>query len=601
MNRSSGFGLIETIVVVGIIAVVGLGLAELMNNTFKAQNMSKVRSDAEVLVAEVRNLLSSSQACRNSFGPSPGPAYLANPASTYAVAALRDGSSSGGVIRYATNTVYGDQTVHLASMNLSGFLPGADVTRGEMNLTLSVTAEKDVIGPKSLSPRVIKISVEREPATGAIVNCVASAIMTDGLWRRSPSNVENIYFTGASTGGNVAIGTASPSNRFHLVTENLTGTTVGDDMFLDTYSPVVGTAPALIQRRARGSELSPLPVRSGDTLGAFVVWGHRGAAGFTSDVGGMYVIADDDFDVSTRTKMRLTTSNGTIQNQMVLASDGKVGIGNENPLRTLHVTSPPGTLGPFALTTSDFVFNTTGSIFVTEFGAVSGNTYTMLGALSQGGSVWGNLILQGAAAGNVGIGTTSPTTRLQVEGLISPASDNVWSLGSASLRFTSVYATNGTIQTSDARLKTDVQPSDLGLEFINRLRPISFKWNHGPDKGRHYGLIAQEAEKEIEKVRAKQNLKVEPSLVVHDKATDRYGLLYTELIAPLIKAVQELFGLVVANRSQIENVRQELQELRAANVELRRQMHDIRKARDCGLHDASDGLSSSLSRRSSMK
>ncbi len=58
------------------------------------------------------------------------------------------------------------------------------------------------------------------------------------------------------------------------------------------------------------------------------------------------------------------------------------------------------------------------------------------------------------SAGNVGIGTTAPTTfKLQVSGSVGPNSDNANNLGSGSLRWGTIYAGTGTINTSDERFK----------------------------------------------------------------------------------------------------------------------------------------------------
>jgi hypothetical protein len=140
--------------------------------------------------------------------------------------------------------------------------------------------------------------------------------------------------------------------------------------------------------------------------------------------------------------------------------------------------------------------------------------------------------------GNVGIGTTSPQTTLQVAGVISPATNNTYTLGNATYRFTEVYATNGVINTSDRREKKDISDTDLGLDFINRLRPVSYRWNTGVDNDVHYGLIAQEAEQAIAEIGKTEKA----SIVTHDEKTDRYGVRYSELISPLIKAVQELYN-----------------------------------------------------------
>jgi hypothetical protein len=94
------------------------------------------------------------------------------------------------------------------------------------------------------------------------------------------------------------------------------------------------------------------------------------------------------------------------------------------------------------------------------------------------------------------------------------------------------------INTSDRREKKDIYSTDLGLDFINKLRPVSYRWNTGVDNDVHYGLIAQEAEQAI----AETGITERTSIVSHDEATDRYGVRYSELISPLIKAAQELYN-----------------------------------------------------------
>jgi trimeric autotransporter adhesin len=156
------------------------------------------------------------------------------------------------------------------------------------------------------------------------------------------------------------------------------------------------------------------------------------------------------------------------------------------------------------------------------------------------------------SSGNVGIGTTNPGTTLQVAGVISPSADNTHDLGTVALRFKDIYAANNVIQTSDARLKTDIKDSDLGLDFINNLRPVSYYWKEGDPK-LHYGVIAQEAEKALsdaKKLSGREN-EVDNVIVTHDESTDRYGVRYTELIAPTIKAIQELYSELMGHNSRL--------------------------------------------------
>ena len=134
---------------------------------------------------------------------------------------------------------------------------------------------------------------------------------------------------------------------------------------------------------------------------------------------------------------------------------------------------------------------------------------------------------------------------------VRPAEDNTFRLGKDGYTYIDVWAQDTTINTSDATLKTDVAESDLGLEFILGLRPVSYRWivaeqlaippeeeggemTYAPRAGvrKHYGLLAQE---------------VKAALGERDFAgwgvgetTQTQFLRYSEFIAPLIKALQEL-------------------------------------------------------------
>ncbi len=169
-------------------------------------------------------------------------------------------------------------------------------------------------------------------------------------------------------------------------------------------------------------------------------------------------------------------------------------------------------------------------------------------------------------AGDVGIGVPAPTTKLQVAGVISPSADNTHDLGTSGLRFRDIYAGNATIQTSDARQKKDIERSDLGLAFINKLQPVSFRWNTGTDSSQHYGLIAQETEKVIQQFKSEADAPVSsPSgIVTRDPATDRYGIRYSELISPIIKAIQELYQSLVDIDTEVEQLKLENVNLKAA-------------------------------------
>jgi len=142
-------------------------------------------------------------------------------------------------------------------------------------------------------------------------------------------------------------------------------------------------------------------------------------------------------------------------------------------------------------------------------------------------------------------------------------------LGNSSVTSIGGYA-NWT-NVSDARFKTDVQEDVPGLEFIKKLRPVTYhldmdaiaKFNHTPDSLRlkdaerqkaamiQTGFIAQEVEQ------AAQSLGYDFSGVDKPKnENDYYGLRYAEFVVPLVKAMQE-------QQKTIEQQQKEIDELKS--------------------------------------
>ncbi len=95
-----------------------------------------------------------------------------------------------------------------------------------------------------------------------------------------------------------------------------------------------------------------------------------------------------------------------------------------------------------------------------------------------------------------------------------------------------IYVQNAIHVVSDERKKYDIIDTLLGLDFINNLKPVDFKLKEENEPSVHHGLIAQELDKLVKEMNynfggIKNN-------------NDYYTIGYTELIAPLIKAIQEL-------------------------------------------------------------
>ncbi|MDC0955682.1 tail fiber domain-containing protein, partial [bacterium] len=131
-----------------------------------------------------------------------------------------------------------------------------------------------------------------------------------------------------------------------------------------------------------------------------------------------------------------------------------------------------------------------------------------------------------------------------------------------------VTATSFT-STSDSRLKSKVQPLNLGLQFINKLSPVSyFKMSRSQYNGEEdnndlsyeYGLIAQELEEVLKET--------DPENTVVTKGDDGLlGVSYMQLVMPLIKSVQELSSYVEeleSNKSdEIQALKKEIELLKS--------------------------------------
>jgi len=155
---------------------------------------------------------------------------------------------------------------------------------------------------------------------------------------------------------------------------------------------------------------------------------------------------------------------------------------------------------------------------------------------------------------------------------IDPHRDNVYDIGTSAARWDDIYATNGNINTSDRTQKENISGSDLGLEFINNLEPVKYNWISGSRT--HYGLIAQQVSESL----ASSSIDTDDfagyiasdiyesgSMTYTKKYIDKlewdihdftivdtkYGLRYSEMISPMIKAIQELTQKVTELENQL--------------------------------------------------
>ena len=192
------------------------------------------------------------------------------------------------------------------------------------------------------------------------------------------------------------------------------------------------------------------------------------------------------------------------------------------------------------------------------FGTSDGATPLFLNRLSDEGSI-ATFRKDGSEIGTLGVSSnkfqvnstsgsnlllaTDGTNRVAIDSArLYPNTDDSYDLGLSSIRFDDIFATNGTIQTSDKNEKNTITDSDLGLDFVSRLSPKSYKFNNKTRT--HYGLIAQDVETVLGDVKkdasqfagfCKDDISEK-----QDGSEYRYGLRYHEFISPMIQAIKDL-------------------------------------------------------------
>ncbi|MFZ2626887.1 MAG: FISUMP domain-containing protein [Candidatus Moraniibacteriota bacterium] len=287
-----------------------------------------------------------------------------------------------------------------------------------------------------------------------------------------------------NNGGNVGVGTTSPGAKFAVgatsqfqvnASGNVTGgtyngltltaATTGFTIAGGTTSKTLTVSNTLT---LAGTDSSTLNIGTGGTLGtgAFATIANYAPIGQTMYIGttahainrgtgaevltGITGLTPGANFVLTQNSVAALTSEetGAVANTLYLKA-GNVGIGTTSPQGVLDIkgVSPVSIIGR---PTTD-----SGSESITFGGSCSTcnnlqggmrltrNSVDAAWDLGLGGTVFGQGSMINAVtilgAGNVGIGTTSPTEKLMVAGNVAPSADDAYDLGSATNRWRDLY------------------------------------------------------------------------------------------------------------------------------------------------------------------
>jgi hypothetical protein len=298
--------------------------------------------------------------------------------------------------------------------------------------------------------------------------------------------------------GNIGIGTTTPTSHLEVRSPLITTPTQ-----LGLYNDYVG-------KNTSGGDYEISTIKLGTSL--------YHASISTKISNGSY--GDQTrLDFSTPAAMN---DNTQVIRMSIMPQTGNVGIGTTSPDTRLDLGG--GILSAGALNSgteirlrTGIANNASGGVGITPVNNENTNADGMGIFGHDGISLWTAQTekMRISSTGNVGIGTTTPSYTLHVNGSVAGASAYV--------------------NTSDARLKKDVQPIGDALAIVEALRGVTFNWDQTVDPAlklddrNHVGFLAQEVEKVLPQ-----------AVSTATDARQTKSVAYSEVIPVLTEAIKQL-------------------------------------------------------------
>jgi len=313
------------------------------------------------------------------------------------------------------------------------------------------------------------------------------------------------------------------------------------------------------------------------------------------------------------------------KNALTVLKNGNTGIGTDTPIANLHLSTKP--FASITSTTNNFIMEVANGLanwkkwnFMVNGGAGAAQNMN-LRIINDDGTASSRDIMTWLNTGNVGIGTITPTYKLDVNGEITSRSYNSFRLRQALysviirndnenfyILLTNDNDPDGTWNTrrpfilkrtgdillgneggnigigtyspgyklqvgnlgdgtqaranawnllSDARYKTNLMKVESALLKLESINGYFFNWNVGTDKSRQIGLLAQEVEKVLPEVVSKG----EDGILSLD-----YGKLVPLLVESIKEQQQQIDTQQKENaelKSEVQSLREELEQIKA--------------------------------------
>lgn len=326
--------------------------------------------------------------------------------------------------------------------------------------------------------------------------------------------------------GFFGVGTSSPTRKLHIVNVEASGGTP------------FGTAGLVLESNAQVYQqfLTPSSFESGLLFGNEIS-NIRAGILFNS------AITDG-----------LSFRTGGNNTRVAIHSDGSVGIGTGTTVPTARLQVEGGVI--FNETSADVDFrvesNNNANMLLVDASddSVLIGTNTLSPELLRVGQTTGD----GIQIGSAEIIEDGGFLTFQVNANFVPTTNNALDIGSGTLRWQDIFATNGTIQTSDRNTKTNIENIEYGLEEIMKLRPVTFNWKEQPNGSKKLGFIAQELLPVIAEVVKTEDEILQEDGTVKTEKLQNLGVYYSDIIPVLVKAIQEQQVQIEALQNQIKSL-----------------------------------------------
>ncbi|MEI6852809.1 MAG: tail fiber domain-containing protein [Bacteroidota bacterium] len=348
---------------------------------------------------------------------------------------------------------------------------------------------------------------------------------------------------------------------------------------------------------------------SGSSTANYGVYGIASGATGTTSRGGVFINSATAAITKYGTYSEATGANGTniggyfkasggATNYGLIVDGGNVGIGTTTPAYKLDVFANVN-----ATYAAQIMNNSSaGSGLSVIAGGNPGNGSNKLLSLKDGGSNEKFTVLDN---GNVGIGTTSPTNMLTINGSATSQANvqlqydgvtkgylwydsgsdfigvgrgsaaNSITLRTNQLNYNSAYCTGTTwVDASDARLKRDIEPmTNYGLSTVMQLKPVTYYFKADKTNHPEVGFIAQEM------------LKIVPEVVFGTEGdiskNETLGLSYGNLVPVLTKAIQEQQAEIEALKAENAAMKAKvlsIDNLKAENISMKADLEALKSA-----------------------